>query len=247
MLIAFDDLKTDPALVDPKATVAASGLTNVKKAYVPTSAAVAPATAVKTWAVVTVATLVALVALVTAVAPIAATISAALALLTAAVTAPLSNAPDVNVIAPVPPLATGSVPVTPVVSGNPVKFVATPDVGVPSTGVIIVGLVNVPVLTVGFVSVPVFMVGLVNVPVLTAGFVIVGVTMVGLVNSKVFVNFFVIPPCTIGIMSEAAAADAAGKPEIATVAICNPFLAEPAIHDKPSIFGFANHQGIRIT
>lgn len=205
MLIAFDDLKTDPALVDPKATVAASGLTNVKKAYVPTSPAVAPATAVKTWALVTVVTvlaLVALVALVTAVAPIAATMSAAEALLTAAVTAPLSSAPDVNVVAPVPPLATGSMPVTPVVSGNPVKFVATPDDGVPSNGVTITMLVLVQALMLPLATVP-------N----------AGVTIVGLVNNKVFVSFFVTPPCTIGTMSEAAEADAAGKPEIATVAM----------------------------
>ena len=41
----------------------------------------------------------------------------------------------------VQPLATGSTPVTPVVSGRPVKLVATPDVGVPSKGVTSVGLV----------------------------------------------------------------------------------------------------------
>ena len=33
---------------------------------------------------------------------------------------------------PVPPLATGKVPVTPVVSGKPVRLVAVPLVGVPS-------------------------------------------------------------------------------------------------------------------
>ena len=38
-----------------------------------------------------------------------------------------------------PPLATGNVPVTPVVSGRPVRLVATPDVGVPSNGVTRVG------------------------------------------------------------------------------------------------------------
>jgi hypothetical protein len=47
----------------------------------------------------------------------------------------------VDVVTPVPPLATGRVPVTPVVSGNPVRLVATPLVGVPSKGVIKVGLV----------------------------------------------------------------------------------------------------------
>ena len=34
---------------------------------------------------------------------------------------------------------TGNVPVTPVVSGNPVAFVRTPDAGVPSAGVTKVG------------------------------------------------------------------------------------------------------------
>ena len=47
----------------------------------------------------------------------------------------------VRVVAPVPPLPTGSVPVTPVVSGRPVRLVATPDVGVPNSGVTNVGLV----------------------------------------------------------------------------------------------------------
>jgi hypothetical protein len=41
----------------------------------------------------------------------------------------------------VPPFATGSKPVTPVVNGRPVKFVATPLVGVPNAGVTNVGLV----------------------------------------------------------------------------------------------------------
>ena len=47
----------------------------------------------------------------------------------------------VNVVevVPVPPLAIGSVPVTPVVSGKPVKFVAVPEVGVPNIGVTKVG------------------------------------------------------------------------------------------------------------
>ena len=46
-----------------------------------------------------------------------------------------------NAVAPVPPLATPRVPVTPDVRGNPVQFVRTPDVGVPSRGVTRVGLV----------------------------------------------------------------------------------------------------------
>ena len=48
----------------------------------------------------------------------------------------------VDVVTPVPPLATGSVPVTPVVNGKPVRFVATPDDGVPSAGVTNVGEVD---------------------------------------------------------------------------------------------------------
>jgi hypothetical protein len=42
-------------------------------------------------------------------------------------------------VIPVPPLATGKVPVTPVVKGKPVKFVATPEAGVPNAGVTSVG------------------------------------------------------------------------------------------------------------
>jgi hypothetical protein len=45
----------------------------------------------------------------------------------------------VNDVRFVPPLAVGSVPVTPVVKGKPVRFVATPDVGVPNKGVTNVG------------------------------------------------------------------------------------------------------------
>jgi hypothetical protein len=37
----------------------------------------------------------------------------------------------VDVVTPVPPFATGRTPVTPVVRGNPVKFVAVPEDGVP--------------------------------------------------------------------------------------------------------------------
>jgi hypothetical protein len=46
----------------------------------------------------------------------------------------------VELVTPVPPLATGSVPVTPVVKGKPVTFVITPLAGVPSAGVTNVGL-----------------------------------------------------------------------------------------------------------
>jgi hypothetical protein len=49
----------------------------------------------------------------------------------------------VDVVTPVPPLATGSVPVTPVVSGKPVAFVSTPEAGVPSAGVVKVGELSV--------------------------------------------------------------------------------------------------------
>ncbi len=49
-----------------------------------------------------------------------------------------SNA-AVAVVFAVPPLAIGSVPVTPVVSGRPVRFVATPEAGVPKAGVTNVG------------------------------------------------------------------------------------------------------------
>ena len=41
-----------------------------------------------------------------------------------------------------PPLATGKVPVTPVVRGKPTRFVAFPLVGVPNNGVTRVGLVD---------------------------------------------------------------------------------------------------------
>ena len=55
--------------------------------------------------------------------------------------------PDpVEVVTPVPPLATGSVPVTPVVRGNPVVLVNVPDVGVPRIGVTSVGDVDSTVL-----------------------------------------------------------------------------------------------------
>lgn len=43
------------------------------------------------------------------------------------------------VACPVPPLATGKIPVTPVVSGSPVPLVSTTALGVPSAGVVSVG------------------------------------------------------------------------------------------------------------
>ena len=47
----------------------------------------------------------------------------------------------VEVVTPVPPLATGNVPVTPVVKGKPVALVNVAEVGVPKMGVTNVGLV----------------------------------------------------------------------------------------------------------
>jgi hypothetical protein len=47
-----------------------------------------------------------------------------------------------GVVVPVPPLATGNVPVTPVVKGRPVALVNVALVGVPSTGVTRVGDVD---------------------------------------------------------------------------------------------------------
>jgi hypothetical protein len=51
--------------------------------------------------------------------------------------------PDpVEVVVPVPPLATGSAPVTPLVNGKPVALVNTTALGVPSAGVVNVGEVE---------------------------------------------------------------------------------------------------------
>jgi hypothetical protein len=51
-------------------------------------------------------------------------------------------APDpVEVVTPVPPLETPSVPVIPVDKGRPVQLVSVPEVGIPSIGVTKVGLV----------------------------------------------------------------------------------------------------------
>jgi hypothetical protein len=111
---------------------------------------------------------------------------------------PMSNAPFAGVdVKPVPPLATGSVPVTPVVKGKPVALVSVADVGVPSIGVTSVGLLErtvlpepvepvtpVPPLATGSVPVtPVVKgrpVALVSVP--DVGVPSMGVTSVGLVD-----------------------------------------------------------------
>lgn len=47
--------------------------------------------------------------------------------------------PVANDVMPVPPFATGNVPVTPLVRGNPVQLVSVPDDGVPKIGVTSVG------------------------------------------------------------------------------------------------------------
>lgn len=58
----------------------------------------------------------------------------------------------VEAVTPVPPLATGRVPVTPVVKGRPVQLVKVPDEGVPNIGVVKVGEVKVAVAKVGLVA-----------------------------------------------------------------------------------------------
>jgi hypothetical protein len=50
--------------------------------------------------------------------------------------------PEPKLVMPVPPLATGKVPVTPVVKGKPVQDVSVPEVGVPKVGVTKALLVN---------------------------------------------------------------------------------------------------------
>lgn len=52
---------------------------------------------------------------------------------------PLPKSVPLSVAAPDPPFPTGSVPVTPVLSGKPVRLVATPLAGVPRAGVTRVG------------------------------------------------------------------------------------------------------------
>jgi len=65
--------------------------------------------------------------------------------------------PDpVEAVVPVPPLATGKVPVTPVVNGKPVALVNVPLAGVPSTGAVNVGDAIVGLVAKTFEPVPVF-------------------------------------------------------------------------------------------
>jgi hypothetical protein len=59
--------------------------------------------------------------------------------------------PVPKLVIPVPPLATGRVPVTPVVIGSPVALVNVPDAGVPKTGAVNTGAVRVLLVS---VSVP---------------------------------------------------------------------------------------------
>jgi hypothetical protein len=90
--------------------------------------------------------------------------------------------PDpVEVVTPVPPLATGRVPVTPVVRGSPVQLVKVPEEGVPKTGVVSVGLFSVGLVSVLLVSV--------SVPAKVANVPVVGrVTVVVLVAVRVVAN-----------------------------------------------------------
>ena len=75
----------------------------------------------------------------------------------------------VSVVAPVPPLATGSVPVTPVVKGKPVALVNVAAEGVPRFGVVSVGedaRTRLPVPVAAVAPVPPFAMG--SVPVTSA-------------------------------------------------------------------------------
>jgi len=69
---------------------------------------------------------------------------------------PNTLAPEpVEVVTPVPPLATGSVPVTPVVSGKPVALVSVPELGVPKAPPLTTGAPAEPTLTAKAVATPV--------------------------------------------------------------------------------------------
>jgi hypothetical protein len=69
---------------------------------------------------------------------------------------PSTLAPEpVDVVTPVPPLATGSVPVTPVVKGNPVAFVNVPELGVPRTPPLTTAAPAEPTFTASAVATPV--------------------------------------------------------------------------------------------
>lgn len=89
------------------------------------------------WLEVPLATFVAFVAFVTAVEPITPTTCAADAAVKALVPLPYSR--PFKELAPVPPLGTVKLPVTPVAKGSPVAFVSTAADGVPRLGVTNVG------------------------------------------------------------------------------------------------------------
>ena len=117
----------------------------------------------------------------------------------------------VLVVTPVPPLATGSVPVTPVVTGKPVQFVSTPADGVPMFGVVNAGLVDrtlfpepvevvtpVPPLATGRVPVTPVVIGnpvqLVKTP--ADGVPMLGVVNIGVVNVGLVDNTMLLVPVT---------------------------------------------------
>ena len=103
--------------------------------------------------------------------------------------------------------------------------VAAPSTGVTMTILVLRQLLMLPLATVpragpdktGVVNIMLVLVQALMLPLATVPRI--GPVIVGLVNNWVFVSLFVVPPCTIGIMSEDAAADAAGKLEMATVVI----------------------------
>jgi hypothetical protein len=167
----------------------------------------------------------------------------------------------VDDVTPVPPLATGRVPVTPVVKGRPVQVVNVPEVGVPNIGVTKVGLVAktaepVPVSSVkaerkladeGVVKnvatlapkpdTPVETgkpVQLVKVP--DCGVPKIGVTNVELVNKLLIDSCLVVLVvlCTIGNTSAPACEDATGKAEMAMFDI-NYFLLIVACKNVKSL------------
>jgi hypothetical protein len=116
-------------------------------------------------------------------------------------------------------------PLMPVETGSPVQLVKAPLVGVPNTGVTITILVLVqalmsPLATVPNTGVTITILVLVQALMLPLATVPkAGATNVELVNSSALVTFFVVPPWTIGKTSVVAAAVAAGKADIAMVAI----------------------------
>jgi hypothetical protein len=90
------------------------------------------------------------------------------------------------VVAAVPPLAIGRVPVTPVVKGRPVPFVSVPEVGVPRTGVIRVGLV--------------FITNVEPVPVWLATLVALPIEVIGPVKLALVVTLPAVKPAAVPVM-----------------------------------------------